>query len=463
MSGAASATAAAGAGRRRLRAARGSASGTLCYGGASGRGDAGTPGAPPGRAAPRLHALEPALHPLAPGDVLPGTRLVVRGLLGQGGMGEVYEVEHAELGRRFAVKLLHRLHRDRPDLAARMREEARSIGRLRHRHLVEVFDLGVTRDGRTYFAMELLEGRDLRAELARVRAVAVPTALRLAEQALEALAAVHDAGIVHRDVKLENLFLCDDGVLKLLDFGVAKLDRGGAFHTAEGALVGTPRTMAPEQCRPGPVDARADLYALGLALYELVAGRGPFDDLRGQPDALRFAHCDRTPPPPSRLALQPIPPGVERLVLCALEKSPERRFQSAREMAAAIRRALGAPVGPLRRSPPELTPALDRSDAPHPAPGLDATEVDLSPRPAAPAPRARAARPRAVLPRRARLTSGGGSRPVAPGARHTIVGLCALAVASAALALSRAQRLPALPPPALAPAHVEARATSAVR
>ncbi|MCC6559132.1 MAG: serine/threonine protein kinase, partial [Polyangiaceae bacterium] len=277
---------------------------------------------------------------LGPGEPLLGTRLVVRRALGQGGMGEVYEVEHVDLGRRFAVKLLHRLHAGRPDLAARMRAEARSVARLRHPNLVDVFDLGATADGRTYFVMELLCGRDLRAELAGARYLEVAAALACMEQALEGLAAAHEAGIVHRDVKLENLFLCEGGLLKLLDFGVAKLDSAGAWQTAADALVGTPRTMAPEQCRPGPVDARADLYAAGLALYELVTGRGPFDDLRGQPDALRFAHCDRPPPPPSRIAPQPIPPDVERIILRALEKSPARRFQTAREMAAEIRLAL---------------------------------------------------------------------------------------------------------------------------
>ncbi len=238
------------------------------------------------------------LRALGEGEPLAGTPYVVLRLLGQGGMGEVYEVEHRALGRRFAVKVLHRSHAGRSDLSARLRAEARSIARLRHPGLPGVFDLGVTDGGRPYFAMELLEGRDLRTELARLGVVAVPTALDLVLQALSALSLAHAAGIVHRDLKLENLFLCDDGTLKVLDFGVAKLLHAGASMTAPDAVIGTPRTMAPEQCAAQPIDPRADIYAMGLVLYELVAGRGPFDELRGRGDALRFAHCEREPPPP---------------------------------------------------------------------------------------------------------------------------------------------------------------------
>jgi serine/threonine protein kinase len=338
-------------------------------------------------------------------------------------MGEVYEVEHADLGRRFAVKLLHTAHRGRADLAARMRDEARSIGRLRHRNLVEVLDLGVTADDRPYFTMELLQGRDLRAELERLGVIAVPTALALAAQALDGLGEAHAAGIVHRDIKLENLFLCDDGALKVLDFGVARGPRGSAWRTAAGAVVGTPRTMAPEQHASGPMDQRADLYSVGLALYEMVAGRGPFDELRGQANALRFAHCERCPPPPSRFAPQPIPPEVEHLILRALEKSPERRFPSAAEMASEIHRIL---------------------------PRCESTRC-TRPSGATPNRRARPSRPlRRLRPARS------------PQAWIGAVGLCALAVASAAFGVALGQRLPASSA-AAPPVHVEARSTPSVR
>ncbi|WP_437305275.1 serine/threonine-protein kinase [Sorangium sp. So ce388] len=412
---------------------------------------------------------------LVEGQPLPGTPYAVVRLLGQGGMGEVYEVEHVELGRRFAVKLLHRSHAGRLDLSARMRAEARSIARLRHRSLPEVFDLGATEGGRPYFAMELLEGRDLRTELARLGVVAVPTALGLVLQALSALSLAHAAGIVHRDLKLENLFLCDDGTLKVLDFGVAKLLHDGASLTAPDAIIGTPRTMAPEQCAAQPIDPRADIYAMGLVLYELVAGRGPFDELRGRRDALRLAHCEREPPPPSRLAPQPIPAALERLILRAIAKAPEHRFQTAADMEAAVRRLYegarsSAVPSPCRAR--ELTPTA--SDGPAVGSSADGeTRVD-APAPRRPSPalpsrgRAVAARlahrPRARSRRRARPAP----RAARAASRSAALGVCALALASAALvlALALAQRwLPgsADPAPAPPPARAAAQVRSAVR
>ncbi len=289
------------------------------------------------------------------GEALAGTPYLVLRRIGQGGMGEIYEAEHAELGRRAALKVLHQRHHGRADLAARLREEARLLARLEHPNLVQVFDLGVTGDGRPWFAMPLLRGRDLRDELARAGCLPATVAAALAVQALDGLAAAHAAGFVHRDVKLENLFLEEDGTLKVLDFGVAKIVDAGAWRTQPGASPGTPRSMAPEQCAGGAVDGRANLYAVGLALYELTAGRGPFDELRGNNHALRFAHCERRPAAPSALAPRPIPPALEGIVARALAKSPADRFQTAAEMAAALRRFLGdraapeANRGPRRR------------------------------------------------------------------------------------------------------------------
>jgi serine/threonine protein kinase len=239
---------------------------------------------------------------------------------------------------RAAVKVLHWRHRGRADLAARLRAEARVLARLRHRNLVEVFDLGTTRDGRPWFAMPLLRGRDLREELARVGPLPVPFAASLVAQALDGLAAAHAAGLVHRDVKLENLFLETDGTVKVLDFGVATVAEGACGPTDAGASPGTPRSMAPEQCAGGPVDARADLYAVGLVLYELATGCGPFDDVRGTDHALRYAHCTRQPLRPSALAPWDLPPAFDGIVLRALAKAPADRFQTTAEMAAALRR-----------------------------------------------------------------------------------------------------------------------------
>ena len=286
---------------------------------------------------------------LAPGQRLAGTPYLVVRRLGRGGMGDVYEVAEGSLdGPRYALKLLHAALCHRADIALRFQQEALVAARLDHPSVVRVFALGETSSGRPYLLMELLRGRDLRAELARGGPLSEARALDLAAQALDGLAAAHAAGVVHRDVKLENLFLTDEGTLKVLDFGIAKIAANEASFTLPGAVVGTLRSMAPEQFAQAAVDARADVYAAGLALYELVTGHGPFDELRGLPLALQFAHCERTPPPPSRLARRPIAAGVEAAILRALAKSPADRFQSAGEMASALR-ALVAPARPRAR------------------------------------------------------------------------------------------------------------------
>ncbi len=274
---------------------------------------------------------------LAPGRQILGTPYVVIRPLGRGGMGEVYEVEETGTGARCAIKLLAQDLKSRVDLAARMRREAALAARVDHPNVVRVLGEGQSEDGRPYLVMELLRGHDLREVLTRSGVLPVPRALALVAGVLDGLAAVHAAGIVHRDMKLENLHLGEGDAVKILDFGVAK-GRRLPPATLPGTAIGTPRTMAPEQCAHREVDPRADLYAAGLALYELVAGRGPFDELRGQPEALRYAHCERTPPPPSTVAPQWIAPAVEAAILKALAKAPEHRFQSAAEMAATLRR-----------------------------------------------------------------------------------------------------------------------------
>jgi len=280
---------------------------------------------------------------LTPGATVPGTPYVVVRLLGRGGMGEIYEVEHALIGLRCALKILRRDHCLRADLVERMRLEACSLARIEHPNLVRVFGFGVTDDERPYFVMELLQGRDLRVELERAGHLPVPRALELVAQALDGLVAVHDKGLVHRDIKLENLFLCDSGTLKVVDFGIAKALTQGASITQPGMILGTPRSMAPEQCVLSELDARTDIYAVGLSLYELIAGRGPFDEFEGNIDLLRNAHCIHPIPPLSRFAPQPVPAGVEAVILRALAKAPDDRFQSAAEMAAALRSLIEEP------------------------------------------------------------------------------------------------------------------------
>ncbi len=267
------------------------------------------------------------------GETIAGTPWKVVKLLGQGGVGEVFEVEHEMLLRKAAFKVLHAHNVLRRGLADRMLHEGRLLGSLCHPNIVEALDMGVLSDGRPYVVLELLDGRDFRAELRRLGVLSIPAALALVSQVLKGLSALHEANIVHRDIKLENLFLCADGHVKILDLGAAAKIGDEAGERAPS--LGTPRTMAPEQYEGKPVDARTDLYALGIVLYELLTGRGPFDDISGI-EALRFAHCERPPVAPSRMAPQYIPPEIDTLVLRALAKAPRDRFMSAQAMALEI-------------------------------------------------------------------------------------------------------------------------------
>ncbi|WP_438015948.1 serine/threonine-protein kinase [Sorangium sp. So ce315] len=291
--------------------------------------------------------------------------------LGRGGMGEVIEAAHVGLDKPVVVKLLHRDLNREPRLVERMRVEAQSLARLAHPNLVTVTDFGRTAEGRTFLVMERLHGRTMREELAARGALPALEALDLVMQALAGLAAAHGAGIVHRDVKLENLFVCDADAqgrraVKVLDFGIAKVVAPGGdgrapapslYQTEEGVLVGTPRYLSPEQACGLAVDARTDVYAAGVVLYTLVAGRGPFEHVGPIHELLR-AHASEIPAPPSCHAPRPVPPELDRAVMRALEKRPELRFPDAAAFAAELSRiaaALGGGAGTAPVVPPGLS------------------------------------------------------------------------------------------------------------
>lgn len=259
--------------------------------------------------------------------------------IGEGGMGSIWEVEHVELGRRAALKTPHLHHRGRSDVASRLRDEARALARVRHPGIPDVLDLGVLDDGRPYFVMEHVRGSDLRTELTRHGVLSVPTAVRMVIGLLDALEAVHGASLVHRDVKLENLVMRDDGRLALIDFGLALRMDDDLRRTGRGRAVGTPRTMSPEQHARGAVDQRTDLYAVGLCLFELIAGSGPFDDARTSLLGMHRAHCERTPPRLGDVAPQLVPIDLEEVTRRALAKAPEDRFESAASMREALLQA----------------------------------------------------------------------------------------------------------------------------
>jgi serine/threonine protein kinase len=258
-----------------------------------------------------------------------------------GGMGQLYDVVDKALGRRAVLKVLHERHRERQDYAERVREEARVLARLCDARVPAVFTSGELGDGRPYFVMERLYGRDLRGELARFGVMSVPTSVRLVLDLLDTLALIHARAIVHRDVKLDNLLCSDKGELYLLDFGVARRTDVRLALTRPGVAMGTLGWMAPEQLAGEEADERTDVYAAGLVLFELLTGRGPFDHVGRSALALRAAHCGMTPPKPSACASQFVPASVDGVVAKALAKRSRDRFQSARAMAGALRDVTG--------------------------------------------------------------------------------------------------------------------------
>jgi hypothetical protein len=269
------------------------------------------------------------------GEVVPGTRYRVIGLLGVGGMGSVYEVEHTELGKRFVLKALLSELAKRDDLVTRLRNEQRALGRLEHPSIVAVTDAGVTEANVPYFVMERLQGETLGARLKRQRRLPLIDALAVAVGVLEGLAAAHEIGVVHRDIKPQNILLVGGVHPKILDFGVAKMADVGRGITARGVAVGTPRYMSPEQASGEAVDGRSDLYAVGLVLFEALVGTGPFDDARDANEML-LAHLGREVP---RLStrVRGITPELDQFVAGMLAKEPQSRPPTARAAAASLR------------------------------------------------------------------------------------------------------------------------------
>jgi hypothetical protein len=273
--------------------------------------------------------------------------------IGAGGMGEVWAAHHHALRRDVAVKILKPETRGDPGAIARFEREVRATAELVHPHTVRVFDYGITEDGLWYYAMELLDGHDLHQIVEREGPMEPARAARLVWQAAKALAEAHARGIVHRDMKPENLFVTSVGVegefIKVLDFGLAKLARREMQPalTGEGWAVGTPKWASPEVVTGNEADPRSDVYGLGTVLYFLLAGTPPFD----YPDLAKIlmAHVNEAPIPPSVRTGRAIPAPIESIVLRCMAKDPARRFASAAELAIALELALGgAPATAVR-------------------------------------------------------------------------------------------------------------------
>jgi serine/threonine-protein kinase len=272
--------------------------------------------------------------------------------IGQGGMGAVYRAEQISLKRIVAVKLLKSELSDDPALVRRFNTEAELAARLNHPNTVTLFDFGQDHDGTLFIAMEHVEGTSLRELILRHGPVELPRALAIAEQVCASLADAHTHGIVHRDMKPDNVMLTERGrqrdIVRVLDFGIAKLrdERGDVTAmpvTQAGDLLGTPQYMAPEQIRGEQVDGRTDVYAMGAVLYEMVTGRLPFEGPTVM--AILGKHLtDRPEPPSQRRPDLGLPTALDQLIMAALAKAPEQRPASMDEMVsriAALRKQVG--------------------------------------------------------------------------------------------------------------------------
>ncbi|HEY3358207.1 MAG TPA: serine/threonine-protein kinase [Polyangia bacterium] len=300
---------------------------------------------PDGRHCPRDGApLGDAGDDPLPGTVVGSYRIAA--LIGAGGMGRVYRAVQPAIGARVAVKVLGRDCTDDPALVERFFAEARAVNLIRHENIVKVLDLARLPDGRPYLVMEFLDGAPLSAVIRRRGPLPLGFLARLVGEVLAALGAAHAAGIVHRDIKPDNLFVTPEGHARVLDFGIAKLAEpllGGAAPTRTGALLGTPAYMSPEQAAGRKADVRSDLYSLGIVLYEGATGRVPFDATSVY--ELIVAHLQQAPAPPRALRGD-LPAAFETVILRALAKAPDERFPDAVAMARALAAAArGLPEG----------------------------------------------------------------------------------------------------------------------
>ncbi|MFQ3630625.1 protein kinase domain-containing protein [Roseiflexus sp.] len=283
----------------------------------------------------------------------------IEALLGAGGMGQVFRARHVHLDRLQAIKIMHPHMASDPGFQARFRREAQAIAALEHPHIVRIFDFD-EQQGRYYIAMEYLPDGSLRTLLDRRAREGTKWplvfGLDLIRQAAEALDFAHARGIVHRDIKPDNMLIerhAGPGgrslyVVKLTDFGLARMVEGGGGITASGMTVGTPAYMSPEQCQGLPVDGRSDIYSLGIVLYEVVTGYLPFTVSRISEAVEKHVYAQ---PPSPRTVAPDLPVTVEAIILRCLAKKPEERFATGAELAQALRQVMQAPPPPPPPAP----------------------------------------------------------------------------------------------------------------
>ncbi|HKS79756.1 MAG TPA: Stk1 family PASTA domain-containing Ser/Thr kinase [Gaiellaceae bacterium] len=331
-------------------------------------------------------------------DTLFDGRYRIQRKLGAGGMADVYLAEDQELGRRVAIKILNGRHANDDQFIERFRREAKNAAALNHPNIVSIYDRGEAEDT-YYIAMEFLDGRTLKELVVSRGAAPINVAIEYARQILSALRFAHRHGIVHRDIKPHNVLVDAEGRVKVTDFGIARA--GTSQMTETGSIVGTAQYLSPEQARGGEVDPRSDLYSLGVVLYELLTGKTPFDG--ETPVEIAMKHLSNAPKPPSKLRPD-VTPELDKVVLRALAKNPDDRYQSADEMEADLERvARGAPVSAATAATQVLPAAA--------AVAADPTSATMIAPPSAPA---RVVPPPPVVTEEEYAEPGGPGRPLWP-------------------------------------------------
>lgn len=381
-------------------------------------------------------------------------------VLGRGGMGTIFEARHRRLGHHVAIKVLGEDLRLQPELVKRFEREAHAAGALSSPHAVKIYDIDQTDDGTPFMVMELLHGRDLAHVLAHDGAQSIGDSVRWVIEACDAIGEAHRLGIVHRDIKPSNLFLCrGTGMIKVLDFGIAKrVAPREAAITVDVAPLGTPQYMSPEQARCAKdVDARADIWSLGVTLYELLCGRPPFDHDVSQA-CIAAVVADPVPDP---RALRPgLPEALVAVLMRALAKDPNERLHSVDALVQALAPFVDVPTPEGRTLPPSL--AIARAPARTPRGKKRVDEQTVPPAIARMSARAsRVKRVRSSIALAGAVVLGFGVVAAVPrcvGARLDAAPSSVTASRPASSgALVRAAALPVEPPIARAPAHSSAR------
>jgi serine/threonine-protein kinase len=309
---------------------------------------------------------------ISPGQVIDGKYRIVR-LLGTGGMGAVYEGENTRIRRKVAIKMLHLSVSTQADVVKRFEREAQASALVGSEHICEVLDLGVLADGTRYMVMEYLDGETLSGRIKHHGRLMPYQSIPLLLQILEALGAAHAAGIIHRDLKPDNVFILPQrsgmkDFIKILDFGVSKFAQTGGEEmnvTRAGAVVGTPYYMSPEQAKgSSAIDARTDVYAIGVLLYQATTGQVPYQAETF--NELLFKIVLEVAPPP-QVYVPDIDPEFAGIIMRAMAREPEQRFQSCAEFAAALQafhtaRSSALPAAPPAAAPPKRAPATQVID-----------------------------------------------------------------------------------------------------